>query len=310
LDSFADRLGHAIEKKASRIVVGIDPVPDKFPGFLMTEATQRFGHGRRAVAWALREFGRLVIDEVHQTAVAVKLQVAFYEQWGVPGWAALAAGIRYARQHELLVVVDAKRGDIGTTAEAYAGAFLGGTSVHGRPFPPPFPADALTVNPFLGQDALAPLVDAAIASGRGLFVLVKTSNPGSADIQDQGLAGGGTVTGAVARLVGALAAPHRGEGGYSPVGAVVGATFPGAIAELRQMLPRSYFLLPGYGAQGGSAAGLHAAFDERGLGAVVSSSRGVTYAYGQPTATPEQVRSSIARAAREFRDEVNAAMHR
>lgn len=310
MDNFADRLGRAIQDKASRIMVGIDPVPDKFPGFLMAEASRRHGQSRRAVSWALQEFGQLVMDEVYQVAAAVKFQVAFYEQWGAPGWHALAAGIRYARRRDLLVVVDAKRGDIGTTAQAYAGAFLGGASAYGRQFPPPFPADALTVNPLLGKDALAPLVDAALANGRGLFILVKTSNPGSADIQDRLLSGGGTVTGAVAQLVAELASAQVGDGGYSPVGAVVGATFPAAIVELRQRLPQSYFLLPGYGAQGGSAAGLRAAFDDRGLGAVVSSSRGVTYTYGPATATPDQVRCSIARAAREFRDEVNAAIGR
>jgi len=310
LDNFADRLSDAICRKASRVMVGIDPVPDRFPSCLMSAAGRRHGRSRRAVAWALQEFGRLVIDEVHQVAAAVKFQVAFYEQWGVPGWAALASSLGYARRRGLLTVVDAKRGDIGTTAQAYAGAFLEGTGGYGRSFPPPFAADALTINPFLGTDAMAPLVDAAIANGRGVFVLVKTSNPGSSDLQDRSLTGGGTVTGAVAQLVTELAAPHVGDCGYSPVGAVVGATFPEVIAALRQSMPQSFFLLPGYGAQGGGPAGLAAAFDRQGLGAVVSSSRGVIYAYGAVSATLDEVRSSIAQAARDFRDQVNAAVHR
>lgn len=308
MDNFGDRLTRAIQEKASRVVVGIDPVPDRFPQVLTARACDRYGSGRRAVASAIDEFGRMIVDSVRDVAVAVKFQVAFYEQWGVPGWAALASGIRYARRAGLLVIIDAKRGDIGSVAQAYAGAFLGGAFAYGRHYAPPFPADALTVNPFLGKDAVAPLVEMASATGRGLFILVKTSNPGSADLQDRELAGGDTVAGAAAQLVGELALPYVGKSGYSPVGAVVGATFPGAIAELRGKLPASYFLLPGYGAQGGGPAGITRAFDGQGLGAVVSSSRGVIYAYGPASVTLDEAQVKVRQAAAGFRDEVNAAI--
>lgn len=308
MECFGDRLGRAVSRRNSRVVVGIDPVPDRLPLVLLEAARARYGRGGRAVAAALEAFGRLVIEAVSDYAVAVKFQTAFYEQWGPPGLRAMAAGIRAARRADLIVIVDAKRGDIGTTAQAYGGAYLGGARAWGRSFPPPFPADALTVSPYLGSDSLLPLVTAATACGRGLFVLVKTSNPGSGELQDLPLATGGTVAEAVADLVDRLGEKCRGRSGYSAVGAVVGATYPAAVAALRRRLPSAYFLLPGYGAQGAGPADVAAAFDGQGLGALVAASRSVIYAYGDPVTTPPVAAEAVARSAAALRDEVNAAL--
>jgi orotidine-5'-phosphate decarboxylase len=200
----------------------------------------------------------------------VKPQAAFFEQYGPPGMAALAEVIRYARQKDLLIILDGKRNDIGSTAEAYAEAYLGADSAWG--------ADALTVSPYLGDDSLSPFVVRAAATGSGIFVLVKTSNPGGGAFQDyQGAEG--PLFRRVAEHVERLARETLGQSGYGAVGAVVGATYPDQLAELRQAMPHAWLLIPGFGAQGGSAKDVTAGFDERGLGAIVNNSRGIIFAH-------------------------------
>ena len=245
----------------------------------------------------LAGFGRAVVDAVAEHVPAVKLQSAFYELLGVPGLRALLETVRIARAAGLLVIVDAKRGDIASTAAAYAEAFLGELDWRGETRPT-IGADAATVSPYLGADSLEPWVDACRRHGKGIFVLARTSNHGAADLQGLGLAGGGTVDERVASMVDQLGEGLVGAAGYSSVGAVVGATFPADAARLRRLMPRAIFLLPGYGAQGGGAEGLAACFDRDGLGAVVSASRSVTYPKGAEAATSaaayrELVRESL-----------------
>ena len=278
---FSDRLLAAIRAKGSPCVVGLDPRLESMPRYLVEETAAM---PRDEAAYAvLAGFGRAVVDAVAEHVPAVKLQSAFYELLGVPGLRALLETVRVARAAGLLVIVDAKRGDIASTAAAYAEAFLGELDWWGEARAT-IGADAATVSPYLGGDSLEPWVDVCRRHGRGIFVLARTSNHGSADLQGLRLAGGGTVDERVASLVDRLGEGLVGAGGYSSVGAVVGATFPADAARLRRLMPRAIFLLPGYGAQGGGAEGLAACFDRDGLGAVVSASRSVTYPEGAEVA--------------------------
>jgi orotidine-5'-phosphate decarboxylase len=260
---FADRLGEAVAAKRSQLVVGLDPAPERLPSEFRDEET----------ATACSRFCRGIIEAVASVAVAVKPQAAFFEALGPAGWQALAEVCDHAREAGLLVIADAKRGDVDSTAHAYAAAFLG------RRGERPALADAVTVNPYLGGDSVEPFFDAARRDGGGVFCLVKTSNPGSADIQDVQLADGRPLWEHVASLVNAWGEGDVGEAGFSSVGAVVGATFPREVARARQLLPRAVLLLPGVGVQGGQPEDLASAFAAGPAGALVSASRSVTYAF-------------------------------
>jgi orotidine-5'-phosphate decarboxylase len=203
--------------------------------------------------------------------------MAFYEVLGPEGLLALQDSVRYARARGLIVIIDGKRNDIGTTAKAYANAYLGEVELHGKTVAP-WDADAITINPYLGSDGIRPFTEVAEARGRGLFVLIKTSNPSAGELQDV-CADGRPIFQHVAELVESWAEPYRDESGYSLLGAVVGATYPEQLAELRSALPGIFFLVPGYGTQGGTAADVAGAFDGEGLGAIVNNSRGLTFAY-------------------------------
>jgi orotidine-5'-phosphate decarboxylase len=241
----------------------------------------------------------LAIEATAAQCVAVKLQVACFERLGAPGWAALREVAQRARARGLLVIADAKRGDIDVTAKAYAQAFLGDTpteygAVDG------LDADALTVNPLLGTDSLAPFVDAARARGGGLFVLVRTSNPGAADLQDLELASGGTVSDRLAAMVAELGAPGTGTAGLSDVGAVIGATAPERMEALRALMPAAVFLLPGVGAQGGQVEQLSAAFAPGPAGGLIAASRGIVDAYRKTGGDPAAAAASEASRLREL----------
>ncbi|MCU0710355.1 MAG: orotidine-5'-phosphate decarboxylase, partial [Pirellula sp.] len=218
-------------------------------------------------------------------------QAAFFEELGPEGVRDLERVVREATQRGMLVVMDAKRGDIGTTATAYANAFLGSGPV-GSPQYSPFGADALTVNPFLGADTLEPFVQRCDASHSGLFVLVKTSNPGSGLLQDR-VTQSETVSECVAKHVESLSSVRRGESGYGPIGAVVGATYPEQLAAMRALMPSAWILIPGYGAQGGSASDVRHGMDDRGLGAIVNSSRGIIFAFQQPKFAASDWKQSV-----------------
>jgi orotidine-5'-phosphate decarboxylase len=260
---FGDRLAAAVERKRSRLVVGLDPVPELLPDELRDADA----------AAAVTRFCRGIVEAVAEHAVAVKPQSAFFEALGPAGAGALAEVCDDARAAGLLVIADAKRGDIGSTARAYAAAF-----VEPRGERPPL-ADAVTVNPYLGRDSLEPFLDACRDHGAGLFCIVKTSNPGSGDVQDVRLADGRPLWQHVAALVDEWGAGLVGASGFSAVGAVVGATYPCEVAEARRLLPRAVLLLPGIGAQGGRPADVAQAFAAGPVGALVSASRSVIYAY-------------------------------
>ncbi|MDE3025260.1 MAG: orotidine-5'-phosphate decarboxylase [Acidobacteriota bacterium] len=273
LTHFADRVAEAVERKRSQVVVGLDPVADMLPVELRGEIVL----GRDHAAAACARFCCGIIDAVAPYAVAVKPQLAFFEALGSDGFRALEEVCAYAHAAETLVIADAKRGDIGSTARAYASAFVeprGDT---------PALADAITVNPYLGRDALEPFLAACRRDGSGLFCLVKTSNAGGADVQDVRLSDGTLLWQHVAGLVGEWGEDLVGEGGLSAVGAVVGATFPREVAEARRLLPQSVLLLPGVGAQGGKPADLAPAFTSGPASALVSASRSVIYAYRNVT---------------------------
>jgi orotidine-5'-phosphate decarboxylase len=267
--NFADRLADAVERKRSQLVVGLDPRPDLLPVELRGEAHL----GRAAAAEACARFCCGLVDAVAPYVVAVKPQVAFFEALGSDGVRALEEVCAYSRSAGLQVIADGKRGDIGSTARAYANAFL--ESANGRP---PL-ADALTVNPYLGRDSLDPFLAACRRDGSGIFCVVKTSNAGGAEVQDLVLSDGRPVWHQVAELVSEWGADLIGEHGLSAVGAVVGATHPRAVGEARRLLPRSILLLPGVGAQGATPADVARAFTSGPASALVNVSRNVIYAF-------------------------------
>jgi orotidine-5'-phosphate decarboxylase len=267
--AFSDRLADAVEHKRSQLVVGLDPRPELLPVELRGDAHL----GRAAVAESTARFCRGIIDVVAPSVVAVKPQAAFFEALGADGARALESVCAYARTAGLLVILDAKRGDIASTARAYAAAYLepqqDGAAL----------ADALTVNPYLGRDSLDPFLLACRRDGAGLFCLVKTSNAGSADVQDLALRDGRQVWQQVATLVDEWGADLTGERGLSSVGAVVGATYPRAVGEARRLMPKAILLLPGVGAQGATPADVARAFTSGPASALVTVSRAVMYAY-------------------------------
>jgi len=268
---FGDRLTQAVKSKRSPLVVGIDPRPNQLPTGLQTDLRDL-----SATARSFASFGKAIIDTVSDLVPAVKPQAAFFERLGPPGMVALAEVCDHAAAAGLLVIMDAKRNDIGATAEAYAAAYLG---------PKPESAwgsDALTINPYMGFDTLQPFYHRGQATGGGVFVLCKTSNPGSDALQSRTTDGSEhSIADLVADEIQRLCEASVGQSGYGNVGAVVGATYPEQLAHLRAKMKRSILLVPGFGAQGGSAADVAAAFDENGTGAVINSSRGVIFAYEQ-----------------------------
>jgi orotidine-5'-phosphate decarboxylase len=267
--NFADRLAEAVERKRSQLVVGLDPRLELIPVEVRGDAHL----SRPQAADAVERYCRGIVDAVAPSVVAVKLQLAFFEALGADGFRAFEETCAYARSAGLLVIADAKRGDIGSTARAYAAAFVEGDE--GR-----LPvADAVTVNPYLGRDSLEPFLHAARRGGAGVFCVVKTSNAGSADVQDAILVDGRPVWQHVAALVCEWAEEAVGESGLSSVGAVVGATYPRAVGEARRLMPQSVLLLPGVGAQGATPADVARAFTSGPASALVSASRSIIYAY-------------------------------
>jgi orotidine-5'-phosphate decarboxylase len=266
---FADRLAEAVRRKRSQIAVGLDPRLELIPVEVRGDAHLV----RSQAADAVARFCCGIVDAVAPHVVAVKVQLAFFEVLGADGFRAFEEVCAYARSAELLVIADAKRGDIGSTARAYAAAYVAGDE--GRE---PI-ADAVTVNPYLGRDSLEPFLNAARRQGAGIFCVVKTSNAGSADVQDALLADGRPVWQHVAALVCEWAEEAVGESGLSNVGAVVGATYPRAVGEARRLMPQSVLLLPGVGAQGATPADVARAFTSGPASALVSASRSVNYAY-------------------------------
>lgn len=302
---FADRLYNRITAVNSRVVVGLDPDPARVfcKNSLLSQAFPNKSPGQ-----LLEAFCNLVIEAGGAFACAIKPQSAFFESLGITGLEVLSRCIRKARQMNVPVIFDAKRGDIGNTAKAYANAYLNPSS--------DFFADALTVNPYLGPDTLEPFIGMANKNKCGLFVLVKTSNPGSSAFQDLKLSEAQeekTLSTRVAQAVAELGQSNIGRCGFSNTGAVVGATYPEDIKTLRLAMPNSIFLVPGYGAQGGTAEDVKPAFNQEFKGAIVSSSRGIIFAYEKLPANgalksslEESIYQSIAEAAEKAREDINS----
>ena len=292
--TFADRLTGLVAARESQIVLGLDPDPSR----LWPEALERApaeGSAAQRAAAAVRAHCVALVDAAGPACVAVKPQLACFERLGAAGWDALQAVVDHARAAGLLVIADAKRGDVDVSAAAYAQALVGAT-------PTPFGAatglgaDAFTANPLLGVDALEPFVAAARAAGAGIFVLVRTSNPGAADVEDLELASGGRVWERLAAIVDELAGPGDG---LSEIGAVVGATRPEHVARMRELMPRAPFLLPGIGAQGGRVEDLAPAFAAGRAGGLVSASRSIARAHEQRGGGPRDAARAEAERLRE-----------
>ena len=268
-----DRLIKKIIETNNPTVVGLDPLIDYVPEFIRNECFMKDGQTLEAAAKAVFRFNKAIIDEIYDVVPAIKPQAAYYEMLGWRGVKVLEKTIRYAQSKGMFVMTDGKRNDIGATMTAYAAAHLGNTAVGGNLIEA-FGADALTVNGYLGTDGIAPLLEICEKKDKGIFVLVKTSNKSSGELQDQKI-DGTPVYAVMGDMCEKWGSEQIGEYGYSSVGAVVGATYPEQLTELRQRLPHTFFLVPGYGAQGGGAEGLKGAFDANGLGAVINSSRAV-----------------------------------
>lgn len=295
---FAERLIAAVREKRSPVVVGLDPRWEQLPPPLTKGVAPL---DRAAMARVYARFCADTIDVVAPLVPAVKPQAAFFEQLGPDGMLALSEVVRHARKRGLLVILDGKRNDIGSTATAYADGYLGAGSA--------WQADALTVSPYLGADSLQPFVEVAADRGAGLFVLVKTSNPGGGQFQDL-TSDGQPLYRRVAEFVEQLARQTSGGGRYGIAGAVVGATYPDQLRELRSIMPSAWLLVPGYGSQGATARDVAGGFDGEGLGAVVNNSRGIIFAYARRGFAerfgPARWQEAIAAATHEMIDELRA----
>jgi orotidine-5'-phosphate decarboxylase len=294
MDHFADRLHEAMARKGAPVCVGIDPVFERLPDELAgnVEPSDR----QQAIA-AIGRFVDRVIEAVAEQVPVVKFQSACFERYGWAGVQCLEQAIANARQAGLLVILDAKRGDIGSSAAHYAA----GNLIDGPDGP-----DALTINSYLGDDSLQPFMEVASRQGKGLFALVRTSNPGGDALQRRRLDDGRTVCDAVAAMVQSVGRASVGACGYSLLGAVVGATKPADMAGLRQRMPQQIFLVPGFGAQGGTAEDVKACFNADGRGALITASRSITYAHDP--ANPGRWQQAITNAAIDMKQQINAAV--
>ena len=304
------KLIEGIKKKNAPIVVGLDPMLSYVPSHILDKAIREKGETADAAASAILEYNKALIDATYDLIPAVKPQIAMYEQFGVPGLIAFTETVNYCREKGLIVIGDVKRGDIGSTSKAYATAHLGRTSIGKSSFAA-FDEDFCTVNPYLGSDGVKPFIDVCNEYDRGIFVLVKTSNPSSGEFQDRVLADeDSTLYEAVGFKVSEWAKLSM-DGTYSNIGAVVGATYPRMGEILRKIMPKSFILVPGYGAQGGSGKDLKPFFNKDGLGAIVNSSRGIITAYKSEKYAKYQ-EEGFADAARaaviDMREDINGAI--
>lgn len=273
-----NKLVEKIQKLNAPVVVGLDPMLSYVPEHIQKKAFEEYGETLEGAAEAIWQFNKEIIDKTYDLIPAVKPQIAMYEQFGIEGLKAFKKTVDYARSKDIVVIGDIKRGDIGSTSSAYAAGHVGRVQVGSKTYEP-FGEDFVTVNPYLGTDGVKPFLDVCRETNKGIFVLVKTSNPSSGEFQDRQTDGR-----PLYELVGEKVA-EWGESlmgdSYSYVGAVVGATYPEMGKILRKIMPKTYILVPGYGAQGGKAADLAPYFNEDGLGAIVNSSRGIIAAYKQ-----------------------------
>ncbi|HEC91440.1 MAG TPA: orotidine-5'-phosphate decarboxylase [Candidatus Atribacteria bacterium] len=297
---FTDRLVKEIKAKKSHVVVGLDPDYGKIPSYLKDKNIQKYGYNLKSIAKTIFDFNRAIIDTVFDLVPAIKPQIAFYEKYGLEGIKAFVETVKYGKKKGLIVIEDAKRNDIGITASAYSNGHLGRILIKQKKFLKIFDVDAITINPYLGSDTIIPFIKDIKQYNKGIFVLVKTSNPSSIEFQDLLV----TIEDKVLKLYEVVAnyvnkwgKDSLGVNGYSAVGAVVGATFPKEAKILRKLMPHAYFLVPGYGAQGGKAKDVVGCFNLDGYGAIISASRSIIYAYQNQQDIDEENFAQAARAA-------------
>lgn len=297
-----DRLIEKIKETKNPSVVGLDPKLDYVPEYIKNRCFEENGISLESASEAILLFNKMIIDEIYDIVPAIKPQAAYYEMYGYSGVKTLEETIKYAKSKGMFVITDGKRNDIGATMEAYTIAHLGKVSVGDVEFEP-FGADALTVNGYLGTDGISPLLKECEKSDKGIFVLVKTSNPSSGELQDK-LIDNTPVYAVMGDMCEEWGKDQIGKYNYSSVGAVVGATYPEQLSELRKRIPHTMFLVPGYGAQGGGAKGVAGAFDENGLGAIVNSSRAIMCAYKKEGCDEKDFAKAARREALRMRDDI------
>ncbi len=304
-----NQLIQKIKETKAPIVVGLDPMMSMIPEHITKKAFHTYGETLEGAAEAIFAFNKEIVDEIYDLVPAVKPQVAMYEQFGIPGMMAFHKTVQYCKEKGLIVIGDIKRGDIGSTSAAYAVGHLGKVKV-GNTYHYGFDEDFVTVNPYLGSDGINPFIDVCKEEKKGLFILVKTSNPSSGEFQDQ-LVDGKPLYEIVGEQVAAWGETHMGDE-YSYIGAVVGATYPEMGKVLRKVMPKTFILVPGYGAQGGKGADLVHFFDENGLGAIINSSRGIIAAYqskAYESFGPENFAKASRQAVLDMREDIQNALN-
>ena len=307
MTNIMDKLIDKIKETNNPTVIGLDPRYEMIPEYIKN----KYQKNLEGVAKAIVEFNKALIDATYDIIPAVKPQIAFYEMYGLEGMKAFEETCKYAKEKGMIVIADIKRGDIGTTAKAYSNAFLGKTKI-GEQEESIYDVDFVTLNPYMGIDAIKPFIEDCEKYNKGAFILVKTSNPSSGDLQDLKLENGEEVYTKVAKLVEMWGENLREKYGYSSVSAVVGATYPKQLEDLRKVAPHTFFLIPGYGAQGGKAGDIALGFDENGIGGIVNNSRGLMCAYKSDLWKDKYAEEDFAKATRaeaiRMRDELNEAV--
>lgn len=302
-----DQLIKKIKETNNPTVIGCDPKYEQLPNCIK----EKYEQTPEGVAKAIFEFNQTLINHVYDIIPAVKVQIAFYEMLGMPGMEVFYKTCQYAKEKGMMVMVDAKRGDIGSTAEAYSNAFLGKTKIENQLYGNDF-IDFVTVNPYLGIDGIKPFIEDCKKYDKGIFILVKTSNPSSGELQDLKLENGKTIYETVGELVENWGTELIGENGYSSIAAVVGATYPEQLKTLREQMPHTFFLIPGYGAQGGKAEDIALGFDKNGFGGIINASRSLMCAYKSKRWKDQFSDEEFGKATRaeaiRMRDELNQAI--
>ena len=307
MENMIDKLINKIKETNNPTVIGLDPRYEMIPECIRSKYEETL----EGVAKAIVEFNKALIDEIYDVIPAIKPNVAFYEMYGLEGMKAFEETCKYAKEKGMLVIADIKRGDIGSTAKAYSNAFLGKTKI-GEKEESIYDVDFVTLNPYLGIDGIKPFIEDCAKYGKGVFIIDKTSNPSSGELQDLKLENGEEVYTKVAKLVEEWGKDLRGEYGYSSISTVVGATYPKQLEDLRKVAPHTFFLIPGYGAQGGKAEDIALGFDENGIGGIINSSRGLMCAYKSDLWKDKYTEEEFAKATRaeaiRMRDELNEAI--
>ena len=302
-----DRLIDKIKETNNPTVIGLDPRYEMIPECIKS----KYEENLEGVAKAILEFNKALIDAIYDIIPAIKPNVAFYEMYGLEGMKTFEKTCQYAKEKGMLVIADIKRGDIGSTAKAYSNAFLGRTKI-GENEVSIYDVDFVTLNPYMGIDAIKPFIEDCQKYNKGVFIIDKTSNPSSGDLQDLTLENGEEVYTKVAKLVEEWGKDLRGKYGYSSISTVVGATYPKQLQDLRKAAPHTFFLIPGYGAQGGKAEDIALGFDENGIGGIINSSRGLMCAYKSDLWKNTYEEKDFAKATRaeaiRMRDELNTAI--